>query len=109
MLMNCMHTQVFVWVGRASDAGKQKAAQKRGQQLGQRDGRAANTPVTLVQPGKEPSLFTAAFPSWNASMASQVNLQTMSSLQNITASQMHDACFCRTCQAWQTCDTAEEL
>ena len=67
------HAQVFVWVGRASDTSQQKAAQKKAQQLGQRDGRAANTPVTLVQPGKEPPLFTAAFPSWNASQALQVS------------------------------------
>ena len=57
-----LHAQVFVWVGRDSDTTKHKAAQKKGQQLGQRDGRAANTPVSIVQPGKEPSLFTAGLP-----------------------------------------------
>lgn len=72
-----LHAQVFVWVGRDSDTTKHKAAQKKGQQLGQRDGRAANTPVSIVQPGQEPSLFTAAFPSWSAKKAAQVSLACM--------------------------------
>ncbi|KAK9863837.1 hypothetical protein WJX84_007247 [Apatococcus fuscideae] len=71
-LLDAFYT-VFVWAGRDSDPAKQKAAQKKGQHLGQRDGRAANTPVSLVLPGQEPSLFTAAFPSWNAKRAAQAN------------------------------------
>ncbi|KAK9865537.1 hypothetical protein WJX84_002412 [Apatococcus fuscideae] len=63
---------VFVWAGRNSDAARRNAAQKKAQALVQQtNGRAADTTVTMVQPGEEPSLFTAAFPSWNASRAAQ--------------------------------------